>query len=79
MNANIIDVINAEGVIEINGIWVYTKAQIIAEQKIWWEGDEAKNIDFSGCEYWLIADNGHHLGVNAEELEEVLKEYGIIA
>lgn len=53
------------------GSWLSTKAAMIEEQQTWDDGDEAKNIDFSGCDFWVTTDDGQGpFGVNLSEIQD---------
>lgn len=41
-----------------DGVFVQSKESLLLEQKTWGDEDEAKNIDFSLYDYWLVCDDG---------------------
>ena len=64
------------GIVEIGeGIYLWTRTAILEDQREWDEYDEAKDFDFSCCEYWITTNDGHKQGFDAlDEVLEYLKD-----
>ena len=54
-----------------SGCYLTTAADMMIEQAQWDDGDEAKNIDFSKCEFWVTTDDGQGpFGMDAADAED---------
>lgn len=54
---------------------IYTREEIIEEQKEWVEYDLSKNIDFSHYPFWAVASDGATEGFESlSEAEKFLQE-----
>ena len=53
------------------GVYLYSREEIIEEQKTWEEGDLAEDIDFNDSDLWITTDDGHVESITEEELIEL--------
>ena len=66
---------NVEGLTKIqDGYYLWTRQQIIEEQKTWEDEDESKNLDFTIAEYWLEISGETMTPINnAQDLFDVFE------
>ena len=60
----------------LDGLYIFTREEIIEEQKDWHDEDSSKEIDFTTSPLWLVTDDGvtDPVGVdNKTELKNILK------
>jgi hypothetical protein len=41
------------------GLYLFRESTLTERQKIWADGDEAKNVDFTRAHFWLLDDAGN--------------------
>lgn len=69
------EALNQNGVFTVvDGLYVFTKDQILADSESWGDSDLSKDLDFSLFEFWLVTDSGAEpegFSTIAEVLSEV--------
>lgn len=69
--------IEVDGFSELrDGLYLSSQKNIIEEQKIWYEEDQFKSLDFTRDDFWITTDDAGMAPKSFSSIDEVFEVYG---